>query len=46
VQQSKGPASAVLERLFEAAFAFGDDRPWEDDATAVVVRRVQAVPAA
>ena len=45
VQQSNGPASAVLERLFEAAFAFGDDRPWEDDATAVVVRRLEvAVP--
>jgi hypothetical protein len=32
----------VLERLFEAAFAFGDERPWEDDATVVVVRRVTA----
>jgi sigma-B regulation protein RsbU (phosphoserine phosphatase) len=32
-------AGEILERLFEAAIAFGDGRSWEDDATAVVVRR-------
>jgi serine phosphatase RsbU (regulator of sigma subunit) len=32
-------AGEILDRLFEAAIAFGDGRPWEDDATAVVVRR-------
>jgi sigma-B regulation protein RsbU (phosphoserine phosphatase) len=34
-----GTAGEILERLFGAAIAFGDGRPWEDDATAVVVRR-------
>jgi sigma-B regulation protein RsbU (phosphoserine phosphatase) len=34
-----GTAGEILEALFEAAVAFGDGRPWEDDATAVVVRR-------
>jgi hypothetical protein len=33
-------ASAILGRLFEAAWHFGDERPWDDDVTAVVVRRV------
>lgn len=35
-----GPAQAILERLFEAAFAWGAERPWEDDATIVVVKRL------
>jgi serine phosphatase RsbU (regulator of sigma subunit) len=30
---------AVLDRLFAEAFTHGMDRPWEDDATAIVVRR-------
>jgi sigma-B regulation protein RsbU (phosphoserine phosphatase) len=33
-------AEAILDRIFAAAFDFGDGRPWEDDATAVVVRRL------
>jgi sigma-B regulation protein RsbU (phosphoserine phosphatase) len=32
-------ASAILEGVFEAATAFGDGGPWEDDATVVVVKR-------
>ena len=36
------PAQAILDRLFEAAFAWGEGRPWEDDATIVVVKRVEA----
>jgi sigma-B regulation protein RsbU (phosphoserine phosphatase) len=39
VQDSKESAPALLDRIFTAAFAFGDGRPWEDDATAVVIRR-------
>jgi len=34
------PAEAILDRVFAAAFEFGDGRPWEDDATVVVVRRL------
>jgi sigma-B regulation protein RsbU (phosphoserine phosphatase) len=34
-----GGASAILERVFEAARAFGKARHWEDDATLVVVKR-------
>ena len=33
------PAMAILDRLFEAALAWGEGRPWEDDATIVVVKR-------
>jgi sigma-B regulation protein RsbU (phosphoserine phosphatase) len=33
-------AEQILERLFQDVLAFGDGRPWEDDATAVVVRRI------
>ena len=33
------PAQAILDRLFEASRAWGDPRPWEDDATIVVVKR-------
>jgi sigma-B regulation protein RsbU (phosphoserine phosphatase) len=32
-------AQVVLDRLFEASIAWGDKRPWEDDATIVVVKR-------
>jgi sigma-B regulation protein RsbU (phosphoserine phosphatase) len=32
-------AEEILERVFTAAFEHGGDRPWEDDATVVVVRR-------
>jgi sigma-B regulation protein RsbU (phosphoserine phosphatase) len=34
------PATAILDRLFEAALAWGEGRPWEDDATIVVVKRL------
>ena len=34
-----GSASAILEAVFDAAAAFGDGGPWEDDATIVVVKR-------
>jgi len=33
-------AEAIQERIFGAALEFGDGRPWEDDATVVVVRRL------
>lgn len=32
-------AEQILERIVGTAFEFGDGRPWEDDVTAVVVRR-------
>ncbi|HEY8232377.1 MAG TPA: PP2C family protein-serine/threonine phosphatase [Vicinamibacteria bacterium] len=38
-QHQEQPATVILERLFEAALAWGDGRPWEDDATIVVVKR-------
>jgi phosphoserine phosphatase RsbU/P len=38
-QHQAQPATVILERLFEAALAWGDARPWEDDATIVVVKR-------
>ena len=34
-------AGEILDRLFEAANAHGEGRPWDDDATAVVVRRLE-----
>ncbi len=33
------PADAILEAIFREAEAFADGVPWEDDATAVVVKR-------
>jgi sigma-B regulation protein RsbU (phosphoserine phosphatase) len=41
IVRAAGAATAdeVLEALFAASYAFGDERPWEDDATALVVRR-------
>ena len=39
-QHQEQPATVILERLFEAALAWGDGRPWEDDATIVVVKRM------
>jgi sigma-B regulation protein RsbU (phosphoserine phosphatase) len=38
-QHQAEPAPVILEKLFEAALAFGNGRPWEDDATIVVVKR-------
>ncbi len=40
-QHQAQPAPVLLERLFEAAIAWGDGRPWEDDATIVVVKRLE-----
>jgi sigma-B regulation protein RsbU (phosphoserine phosphatase) len=42
VEDARESATGLLERIFTAAFAFGDGRPWEDDATAVVIRRLEA----
>jgi sigma-B regulation protein RsbU (phosphoserine phosphatase) len=33
-------AALILESLYDAAWRFGNGRPWEDDATAVVVKRL------
>ena len=33
------PAETILAKLFDAALAWGDGRPWEDDATIVVLKR-------
>jgi serine phosphatase RsbU (regulator of sigma subunit) len=41
VGDTKESATGLLERIFTTAFAFGDGRPWEDDATAVVIRRLE-----
>jgi sigma-B regulation protein RsbU (phosphoserine phosphatase) len=43
VEDWKGTAAELLDQIFTAAFAFGEGRPWEDDATAVIIRRL-AVP--
>jgi sigma-B regulation protein RsbU (phosphoserine phosphatase) len=41
VRERQGePAAVILERLFEATLAWGEGRPWEDDATIVVVKRL------
>jgi sigma-B regulation protein RsbU (phosphoserine phosphatase) len=40
VQESHGvPAAHLLDRLLGAAFAHGEERPWEDDVTVMVIRR-------
>jgi len=33
------PVETLLEGVFSAAFRHGEERPWDDDATALVVRR-------
>jgi sigma-B regulation protein RsbU (phosphoserine phosphatase) len=41
VRERQGePAAVILERLFETTLAWGEGRPWEDDATIVVVKRL------
>jgi phosphoserine phosphatase RsbU/P len=41
VREAQGQsAQAILDRVFEAARAFGHTRHWEDDATLVVLRRL------
>jgi sigma-B regulation protein RsbU (phosphoserine phosphatase) len=39
-EQQAQPAETILAKLFDAALAWGDGRPWEDDATIVVLKRV------
>jgi hypothetical protein len=40
VQESHGiPAAQLLDRILDAAFAYGEGRPWEDDVTVMVIRR-------
>jgi sigma-B regulation protein RsbU (phosphoserine phosphatase) len=34
-------AQAILDALFEASSKWGDGRPWEDDATIVVLKRLE-----
>ncbi|MCG6923883.1 MAG: PP2C family protein-serine/threonine phosphatase [Acidobacteria bacterium] len=34
-------AQEILDRLYETVTAHGADRPWDDDATVVVVRRLE-----
>ena len=34
------PADALVDRIFSATQAFGEGRPWDDDATVVVVKRL------
>jgi sigma-B regulation protein RsbU (phosphoserine phosphatase) len=41
-----GGTETILESIFAAAFEFGGERPWEDDATVVVVRRLAEPPPA
>ncbi len=36
-----GGAQQILDRLYEEAQTHGGDRPWDDDATAVVVKRLE-----
>ncbi len=38
------PAEELLERVFETVVAWGGGGPWEDDATLVVVRRLEERP--
>jgi len=38
-ERQEEAATAILDRLFEAALVWGEGRPWEDDATIVVVKR-------
>ena len=41
-EKQQEPAQAILDQLFGAALAWGEGRPWEDDATIVVVKRLDA----
>ncbi len=38
-RHADGPAQGLLEAIYAEAYAFGDNRSWEDDATLVVVKR-------
>jgi sigma-B regulation protein RsbU (phosphoserine phosphatase) len=37
-------AQQVLDRLYRAVAAHGGDRPWDDDATVVVLKRLETAP--
>ena len=39
-KHSTASAAQLVDLLFEASFNFGEGRPWEDDATLVVVKRL------
>jgi phosphoserine phosphatase RsbU/P len=40
VQESHGvPAAHLLDRLVAAAFVYGEERPWDDDVTVMVIQR-------
>ncbi len=32
-------SASIVERIFDASSRWGDGRPWEDDATVVVLKR-------
>jgi len=38
-QHQAASAQAILDAVFETSWKWGDARPWEDDATALVLRR-------
>ncbi len=38
-QRQTAPAQAILDAVFDASWKWGDGRPWEDDATALVLKR-------
>ena len=38
-ERQSASAQAILDALFEASWKWGEARPWEDDATAVVLKR-------
>jgi sigma-B regulation protein RsbU (phosphoserine phosphatase) len=40
-EAAEASAGTVLDRLFAESFTHGLDRPWEDDATLMVVRRLR-----
>jgi sigma-B regulation protein RsbU (phosphoserine phosphatase) len=44
-QHQAEPAGVILEKLFAAALAWGGGRPWEDDATIMVVKGVPTAQA-
>jgi phosphoserine phosphatase RsbU/P len=49
VQRLKGSqatAQEILDKIFEDVLAWGNQAPWEDDATVVVVRRLEKPTAA
>jgi sigma-B regulation protein RsbU (phosphoserine phosphatase) len=42
VAHQAASAQEILDRLFEAVEVHGDGRPWDDDATVVIVKRLEA----